>query len=77
MMNQLTGVKIPCKCPFCGAFYWIHSEQAHWDAYMAGALVQDAFPDLTATERESIISGICATCQDEVFGEDEDEEEDE
>ena len=77
MMNQLTGVKIPCKCPFCGAFYWIFSEQKNWDAYEAGALVQDAFPDLTATERESIISGICATCQDEVFGEDEDEEEDE
>ena len=75
MMNANTV--IPCFCPFCGKQDWsIHVPAADWEAYEAGALVQDAFPYLTATQRESIISGLCADCQSGIFGDDEDEEED-
>lgn len=43
-------------------------------AYKNGAFVQQAFPSLTAEQRESLfMSGMCATCWDNLFA-DEDEE---
>lgn len=32
--------------------------------------IQEALPELSATNRETLISGICRRCQDEVFDED-------
>ncbi len=43
--------------------------------WKAGALVQDAFPNLTPDEREFIKSGITAEEWDEIFGGPEEEEE--
>lgn len=40
--------------------------------YKNGAFVQDAFPYLSADERELLISKTCGACFDEMFGEDED-----
>ena len=64
-------------CPFCGHVNEIVvSEADYWD-WQNGALVQDAFPYLSADEREMLISGICPTCWDGMFnGMDEEEEED-
>jgi len=36
-------------------------------AYMGGALIQDAFPQLTAGEREFIKTGITEEAWDEMF----------
>ena len=38
-------------------------------SYNAGARIQDAFPDLSADEREFLISGLCKKGWDETFGE--------
>ena len=64
---------IPCSCPFCGAITRIHTTTTAWNAYEDGALAQDAFPDLSATERETLISGLCAGCQYAVFGEEDED----
>lgn len=34
------------------------------DAWHAGTLVQDAFPDLSADERELLVSRTCGPCWD-------------
>ena len=60
-------------CPFCGTVTEVEVDKKGCAQYTNGALVQDAFPNLTATEREVIISGICPACQDTLFG-DEDED---
>lgn len=66
-------VTIVTVCPFCGHANEVAVNEAdYWD-WQDGALVQDAFPYLTADEREMLISGICPTCWAETFG-DEDEE---
>ena len=67
---------IETRCPFCGKTqeievdyfdFWMWSEQ--------GICAQNAFPYLTANEREALISGICPKCWDDMFKEgDEDEE---
>ena len=48
----------------------------YWD-WKDGAFVQDAFPYLSAEVREMLISGICPSCWNNMFGGgfiDEDEE---
>lgn len=35
--------------------------------YKAGALIQDAFPELDANSREFLINGICGECFDGMF----------
>lgn len=55
-------------CPFCRKFYEIEVPFAGFMAYKSGALVQNAFPTLSPTERECLVSGLCTTCQDKVFG---------
>lgn len=42
-------------------------------AYKAGALVQDAFPQLSADQREFFITGITQEEWDATFGDDEDD----
>lgn len=41
------------------------------DAYKAGALIQNAFPNLTADERESYKTGVTPEEWDDTFGEEE------
>jgi hypothetical protein len=38
-----------------------------WTEWQTGKFVQDAFPHLTAGEREMLISGLCEKCFDKLF----------
>ena len=61
-------------CPFCGCLTDIEVEVEQYESWaFGGALIQDALPTLSATERETLISGICPECQDTIFN-DEDED---
>ena len=67
-------INLEITCPFCGASHSVSVNYEDYIAYSEGALAQNAFPYLSATEREQIISGICPDCQKSVFGDDEDYE---
>lgn len=55
-------------CPFCGHAHEVEVNEAdYWD-WQDGALAQDAFPYLSADERELLISGIDSECWDKMFG---------
>lgn len=43
--------------------------QAQLDAWHGGMLIQDAMPDLSADEREFLMTGIMPDTWDELFGE--------
>ena len=66
-------MKVPfaAMCPFCGNVTRFAVENFELEAYENGALAQNAFPNLSATEREVIVSGMCPSCQDNIFGGDE------
>ena len=64
----MTMTTIRIDCPFCGREHSVDVEWKAWEAYCNGAFAQTAFPTLSATEREQIISGLCPTCQQAVFG---------
>lgn len=62
---------IVTRCPFCGHANFIETNEAdYWD-WQDGILAQNAFPYLSAEEREMLISGVCRTCQNYVFREEE------
>jgi len=74
MSNQVTIVTRPCvHCGKSGSIYPVWHQD--YDRYMNGAKVQDAFPTLSPALREQIITGTHPACWDEIFG-DEDEDED-
>lgn len=55
------------KCMHCGYLGELNVPNAGLARYNSGALVQDAFPDLTAPEREQIVSGTHPECWEEMF----------
>ena len=57
------------QCPCCGATHKVYVSANSLKDYKNGALAQVAFPTLSPTEREQIISGLCPACQKSVFGE--------
>ena len=71
-MKYIDGVFTQHKCPFCARITVVEVSETALVAYLNGELAQNAFPDLPASEREVIISGLCPACQAKMFGNDED-----
>ena len=66
---MIMRINVPIICPFCGEDHAVEVNLAQYDAWQNGELIQNAMPDLTPTEREELISGLCPKCQAEMFGE--------
>lgn len=65
------------SCPICGHSHVIEVSEADYWEWRNGATVQDAFPYLSAAEREILVSGICPTCWEKTFEDLEEDEDDE
>lgn len=66
---------INTTCSFCGKDYPVQFRRvADYNAWQNDKHAQDAFPYLSADEREMLISGICPKCWADAFNEEEDEE---
>ena len=57
------------QCFFCGERGLVLADEAGLEAWQAGALIQDAFPNLSAPLREQLKSGIHGECWDAMFPE--------
>ena len=74
--GTMTITFIELECPPCirchkSARLVVRKDDAK--AYIAGAFAQDAFPNMSAVEREQLISGTHPECWDEMFAGSEDE----
>lgn len=76
MKENLHEVCVVTRCPFCGKGHEIEVNEIDYLDWQDGEHAQNAFPYLSANEREMLISGICPDCWDKMFGQEEDEEED-
>jgi hypothetical protein len=57
-----------CHCPFCGNISEVSVNRDDYDSWASGELLaQEAFPYLSATDREKMISGLCEKCQGGIF----------
>ena len=61
-------------CHFCGHSHEVEVNDMDYLDWQDGELVQNAFPYLSAGEREMLVSGICPTCWDKMFKTDDDED---
>jgi hypothetical protein len=71
-MAQL--VSYTCKpCLMCGKSSVKLLDAARFAAWQGGVYVQDAFPEMSADEREVLVTGIHADCWNKLFPEDDEE----
>ena len=54
-------------CPICGTKSTVRIPLDAYNKWTEGELIQHAWPEGSATDREILISGLCKDCQDEVF----------
>ena len=66
-MTNLNAV-VTTVCPFCGKAHDVLVNEIDYLDWQDGKLAQDAFPYLSADEREMLISGICPNCWNSMFG---------
>ena len=59
-------------CMYCGRRGQLEVPAAGWKKLQAGALIQDALPELDPDQRELLITGTHAQCWDALTGGDED-----
>ena len=67
-MNDMIILTI--TCPFCRKEHKVRVSEDDYFNYRDGKLTaQNAFPYLSATEREQLISYLCPACQATIFKE--------
>lgn len=67
--HHLGNARLKVRCTMCRQVYTLDVQMQDYQRYREGAMVQDAFPYLSAGQRELLISGLCDTCWDYTFRE--------
>lgn len=69
------------RCPHCGGYTTIVMTDEEYKNYIKwtehGGLIQDLLPNLSPSDREALMSGICDKCWTEMFGQPDDEDDEE
>ena len=66
MIERTTIVAVDCIR--CAETQHITTKTEDLDSWENGELIQNAMPYLSDNEREILISGVCGTCFDNMFG---------
>ncbi len=70
-------VTLTTQCPMCLSMTSVEIPLAQYEKLTQDEIdnksTQDLFPDMSSTDREIIISNLCPTCQDDIFGADYDD----
>lgn len=58
------------ECPLCHDVhdYEVDIQPKQYNEWISGKLIQDAMPNLSPADRELFVTGMCYSCQAEVFG---------
>lgn len=62
-------VCIITTCPFCGCVNEVWVNENDWLDWDDGMLVKNAFPYLSANDREKLVSGTCKDCWNNMWKE--------
>lgn len=62
------------RCTVCGKGGRVRMRKAAYDAWRAGGHIQTVAPELSADEREQLISGTHGPCWVELMGPDDEED---
>ena len=61
-------LRVSCKCPLCKKVNEVELDESAWWHWQMGMHIQNAAPELSAEEREMLISGTCPNCWNKMFG---------
>jgi len=67
MLAMTAVVAVPCRR--CHTVHDLSVNMLGFANWQAGEFIQEALPELSAGERELLISGTCGACFDELFPE--------
>lgn len=56
-------------CPMCSTYHTLTVELEQYLNYLDGMLIQEAFPEMSPTDRERFLSSFCPDCQEKIFKE--------
>ena len=68
-MNKPEYITVLKECPMCHANTSVTLPKDSYMRWRSGNLIQSAWPEGDTEERETLISGLCGSCQVEVFDE--------
>lgn len=63
----MANMQVTRMCPICGTKQQLVVDESAYKAWCSGMYIQDAFPDLNEDQREVLKTGICASCWDKMF----------
>lgn len=66
--EQKMMIDLIIPCVFCHNDHIVSVKKEDYWAWQNGKHAQDAFPYLSVNDREMLISGICPTCWNKMFG---------
>ena len=66
-ISKVRDTVVSVVCEVCGEVFDIAVDFEDFLNWKAGELVQNAFPYLTAGERELLISQTCEDCWDKIY----------
>ena len=73
VVQAIATAPVRVQCNICGVVSTLEVPIEGLVKWRQGALIQDALPALSRSEREMLISQTCGTCFDDMFEEVEDE----
>lgn len=71
---QIATTVVAVQCRMCHEVHFIDVPIDGFVAWQSGELIQDALPELSADQRELLISGTCGMCWDDMFGSSDEDE---
>jgi hypothetical protein len=67
--QDITTVKVMRECPKCKEVYGIDVKAEAYVNWLTRMLIQDAFPEMSSEDRESLKTGYHSECWNSIFGE--------
>lgn len=74
MNERNEKMEMGCQCRMCKKIVYLEAKISQWEEYHSSHRrhIQAIFPEMNASDRELLISGICGECFDSLFGQEED-----
>ena len=61
-------MQLEVKCIKCKKVYTVDVPKEGFFNWQSGMLIQDAMPDVSADDRELLMSHLCSSCFDDLVG---------
>jgi hypothetical protein len=69
VVAAIEKIDVAKTCRVCKEVKKLTVSKAGYENWKDGIFIQEALPELSADDRELLISGVCGKCFDEMFSE--------